>query len=252
MPPKIKISNFNFYYGDTQAIKDLNLTINENRILSIIGPANSGITTLLRSLNRLSDLSADARHEGEIFLNGEEIFNAEYNVVALRRKVGFVFDVPTPLNVSIFDNVAYGARLMRPKKTKSELAELVEQSLIKAALWDEVKDRLKAPGMSLSGGQQQRLCVARVLALNPEVILLDRPCSGLDPISTAKIEESLSVLKESLTVVIAPHSTQQAIRISDDVAFMLKGELIEDGVGAQLFARPQDPRTQDYIAGKFG
>jgi len=249
--PKIAIKNFNFYFGEKKIIDNLNLDIEANAILSVFGPANSGISTLLRSLNRLCDLKPDARHEGEIFLNGQSIFAPDASVTELRRKVGMVFDIPTPLPMSIFDNIAYGPK-RSGKKNKAVLAEIVERALTTAALWDEVKDRLKLPAASLSGGQQQRLCVARVLALDPEVILLDRPCSGLDPISTAKIEESLTQLKSGLTVVIAPHSTQQAVRISDRVAFILKGSLIEEGQCTTVFSTPKDKRTSDYITGRFG
>jgi len=248
---KIIIKNFNFFYGEKQALCDLNLEIAANEILSVIGPANSGITTLLRSLNRLCDLKPEARTEGEILLNGENIFGSGIGVTELRRKVGMVFDIPTPLPMSIFDNVAYGSRLMR-KKSKADVAGAVERALKTAALWEETKDRLKAPAASLSGGQQQRLCIARVLALDPEVILLDRPCSGLDPISTAKIEESLTQLKTSLTVILAPHNTQQAVRVSDRVAFILKGRLIEEGPANEIFSNPKDKRTNDYITGRFG
>ena len=248
--PKIVVKDFNLYYGELHAVKDLNLEITANEILSIIGPANSGITSLLRALNRLCDLKG-ARVTGGILLNGQNIFAEGVDIIALRRKVGMVFDIPTPLPMSIFDNVAYGPRLMRVRN-KGALYETVEKSLRDSALWDDVKDRLKAPAISLSGGQQQRLCMARVLALNPEVILLDRPCSGLDPISTAKIEDSLTRLKENLTVILAPHNTQQAVRVSDRVAFMLSGSLIEEGVSSEIFQKPKDARTRDYIAGKFG
>jgi len=248
---KISIKNLNFYYNDKQAIHDLNLDIPANEVTSVIGPSDSGITTLLRSLNRLCDLNREARAEGDILLDGKSIFGKEVNVTELRRRVGMVFDVPAPLPISIFDNIAYGPRL-NGKKNRKELAGIVEQSLSMAALWDEVKDRLNKPAMSLSGGQQQRLCVARVLALMPEVILLDRPCSGLDPISTAKIEESLIKLKERFTIVIAPHNVQQAGRISDRVAFMLMGDLIEEGTNASVFSSPKDRRTNDYITGRFG
>ncbi|MCL2512811.1 MAG: phosphate ABC transporter ATP-binding protein PstB [Oscillospiraceae bacterium] len=251
MNVKISIKNLNFYYNDKQAIHDLNLDIPANEVTSVIGPSDSGITTLLRSLNRLCDLNREARAEGDILLDGKSIFGKEVNVTELRRRVGMVFDVPAPLPISIFDNIAYGPRL-NGKKNRKELAGIVEQSLSMAALWDEVKDRLNKPAMSLSGGQQQRLCVARVLALMPEVILLDRPCSGLDPISTAKIEESLIKLKERFTIVIAPHNVQQAGRISDRVAFMLMGDLIEEGTNASVFSSPKDRRTNDYITGRFG
>ncbi|MCL2676109.1 MAG: phosphate ABC transporter ATP-binding protein [Firmicutes bacterium] len=249
--PKIVIKNLNFYYGEKQVIHNFSLQIPANEITCVIGPANSGITTLLRSLNRLCDLNPKARAEGEILLNGQNIFDKDVLVTELRRKVGMVFDIPTPLAMSILDNVTYGPRLAG-KKTKEELLEIAENALTVAALWDEVKDRLKLQASSLSGGQQQRLCLARVLALDPEVILLDRPCSGLDPISTAKIEGALIQLKSSLTVVLAPHNTQQAVRVSDRVVFMLKGSMIEEGAGDELFYSPKDKRTNDYITGRFG
>jgi len=249
--PKIAIKNFNFYYGEKQVIFDLNLNIPENEIMSVFGPANSGISTLLRSLNRLNDLTRDVRVEGDILLDGKSIFANHVSVTELRRKVGMVFEVQTPLPMSIFDNIAYGPRLSG-NKSRQDIAAAVERSLKMAALWDEVKDRLSMPAMSLSGGQQQRLCVARVLALSPEVILLDRPCSGLDPISTAKIEESLMQLKEQFTIVIAPHNVQQAGRISDKAVFMLMGYLIEEGPNDVIFSDPKDQRTSDYITGRFG
>jgi len=249
---KIVLKDFNLYYGDIHAIKDVNLEIPSNEILAVIGPANSGITSLLRALNRLCDLKG-ARVTGEILLNGQNIFSEDTDVTELRRKVGMVFDIPTPLPMSIYDNVAYGPRLKKAgRKNKAEIAETVEKAIRTAALWDDVKDRLKTPALSLSGGQQQRLCIARVLALNPEVILLDRPCSGLDPISTAKIEDSLSQLKTELTVILAPHNTQQAVRVSDRVAFMLNGNLIEEGETDKVFSKPVDKRTNDYITGRFG
>jgi len=249
--PKIIIKDLNFYYGEKQVIRDFNLKIAENEILSVIGPANSGITTLLRTLNRLCDLKPEAKATGEVLLNGKSIFDSGVSVTELRRKVGMVFDVPTPLPMSIYDNIIFGPRLI-DKKKKSEYADIVEKSLRAAALWDDVKDRLKTPASSLSGGQQQRLCIARILAFDPEVILLDRPCSGLDPISTAKIEDSLSDLKSHITVVLAPHNTQQAGRVSDRVAFMLKGELIEEGANTDILSGPKDRRTSDYITGRFG
>ena len=250
-PPKMVINHLNFYYNNKQALFDLCLGIPANEVLSVFGPAGSGITTLLRALNRLCDINADARAEGEILLDGKSIYAPEVSVTALRRRVGMVFDVPTPLPMSIFDNVAYGPRLQGTRNRKA-LAETVEEALTLATLWEEVKDRLQVPAMRLSGGQQQRLCVARVLALQPEVLLLDRPCSGLDPISTAKIEDSLATLKERFTIVIAPHNTQQAVRVSDRAAFLLAGRLVEEGPGAELFANPRDPRTNDYITGRFG
>ena len=202
-------------------------------------------------MNRLSDLTAGARQEGEILLDGKNIFAPDVNVTELRRRVGMVFDVPTPLPMSIFDNVALGPR-MGGMKSKTDLEEKVETSLRMSALWDDVKDRLDTPAARLSGGQQQRLCIARVLALEPEVILLDRPCSALDPISTAKIEESLVQLKEQYTIVIAPHTVQQAGRIADRVAFMLMGDLIEQGYTQEVFSFPRDKRTNDYLTGRFG
>jgi len=251
MDAKIVVKDFNLYYGKKQAIEGFNLSIPRNEIFSLFGPAGSGITSLLRAMNRLSDLTPDLRTEGDILLDGESVFAPDLSVTALRRRVGMVFDVPTPLPLSIFENIAYGPRL-QSKKSKAELRDVAEQALRAAALWEDVKDRLLLPAMSLSGGQQQRLCIARVLALQPEVILLDRPCSGLDPISTAKIEESLIELKKNLTVVIAPHSTQQAGRIADRVAFMLMGKLIEDGTSEEVFTQPKDQRTNDYITGRFG
>jgi len=248
---KIAIKGLNFYYQEKQVIRGLNLDILANEILAVFGPANSGVTTLLRTLNRLCDLTPGARHEGEILLDGENIYDPNMNVPELRRRVGMVFDVPTPLPMSIFDNVALGPR-MGKMKTKKDVEEEVEKALGMAALWDEVKDRLHTPATRLSGGQQQRLCIARVLALEPEVILLDRPCSALDPISTAKIEDSLKQLKEKFTIIIAPHTIQQASRISDRVAFILMGTLIEQGVTDKVFANPQDKRTSDYITGRFG
>jgi phosphate transport system ATP-binding protein len=248
---KISIRNLNFYYHKQQVIKDLNLEVVANSILGIFGPANSGTTTLLRTLNRLSDLNSGARMEGQIILNGENINSPDFSIIELRRKVGMVFEVPTPLPMSIFDNIAYGPRLSGIKN-KASLEEIVENALQMAVLWDEVKDRLHTPAISLSGGQQQRLCIARVLALSPDVILLDRPCSGLDPVSTAKVEESLRQLKEKFTIVIVPHNVQQAGRVADRVAFMLMGSLIEEGLATDVFANPKDKRTGDYITGRFG
>ncbi|MCL2801652.1 MAG: phosphate ABC transporter ATP-binding protein [Treponema sp.] len=251
MEPKIKIDNLNVYYEKKQVIHNFSLNIPANQIMAIFGPANSGITTLLRSLNRLCDLNNEAWKNGDILIDGQSIHAEHVNVTELRRKVGMVFEVPTPLPISIFENIAYGPRLIG-RRSKSDLADLVEDSLIKAALWDEVKDRLSISGMSLSGGQQQRMCIARVLALQPEVILIDRACSGLDPISTAKIEESLMQLKEQFTIVIAPHNVQQAGRVCDRAVFMLMGHLTEEGTKAEIFMNPKDQRTHDYITGKFG
>jgi len=248
---KINIENMNFFYDKKHAIRDLNLDIRANAILSVFGPAGSGITTILRSLNRLTELIPTARMEGDVKIDNKSIYDHDVSLTELRRRVGMVFDVPTPLPMSIFDNIAYGPRL-KEKKSKRELSEIVERALKEAALWEDVKDRQKMSALSLSGGQQQRLCIARVLALEPEVIALDRPCSGLDPISTAKIEDSLTQLKERFTIVLAPHNLQQAGRVSDRVAFMLMGELIEEGINEEIFANPKDRRTSDYITGRFG
>ena len=249
--PKISIRGLNFYYNKKQVIYDLSMDVQANNILAVFGPAGSGITTLLRSLNRLCDMTEGIRVEGEILIDGKNIHDKDTGISELRRRVGMVFDVPTPLPMSIFDNVAYGPRLGGIKNKKS-LLEIAEQALTRAAIWDDVKNRLNMPAASLSGGQQQRLCIARVLALKPEVILLDRPCSGLDPISTARIEESLNSLKKQLTVIIAPHNVQQAGRISDRAAFMLMGRLIEEGPTREIFNTPKDKRTNDYITGRFG
>jgi len=248
---KIEIKNMNFFYEKKQAIFDLNLNVYANKVLSVFGPASSGITTLLRSINRLAELTPGTHMDGEIKIDGKSIYEPDMSLTGLRRRVGMVFDVPTPLPLSIFDNVAYGPRL-KGEKSREVLSETVEKALKGAALWDDVKERLKMSALSLSGGQQQRLCIARVLALKPEVILLDRPCSGLDPISTAKIEDSLTLLKENLTIVIAPHNTQQAGRVSDRVAFMLGGRIIEEGGNEAVFSEPKDQRTSDYITGRFG
>ena len=248
---KVDIRHLDFFYGDKQVIFDLNLKIYANQILAIFGPSNSGISTTLRSLNRLFELNLEARMSGEILIDGKSIYADDASVTELRRRVGMVFDVPTPLPISIFDNIAYGPK-MGGMKSRSKLHETVEMALRMAVLWDEVKDRLNTPAMSLSGGQQQRLCIARVLALQPEIILLDRPCSGLDPISTARIEESLIQLKEQFTIVIAPHNVQQAVRISNRAAFMLLGHLIEEGSNRMIFTSPKDQKTDDYITGRFG
>jgi len=253
MPEKAKIviEGLSFYYGSQRALKDINLTIYEREINVIFGPARSGKSTLLRLLNRLNDLVEDTRMTGRILLDGRDIYAPDVDVVELRRRVGMVFALPIPLPGTIRENITYGPRL-KGVRDRERLDELVERSLRAAALWDEVKDRLDEPAVALSGGQQQRLCIARVLALEPEVILLDEPCSGLDPISMAKVEESLQQLKRDYTVVIVPHSIQQAARVADHAAFFLMGELIEHGTGEQIFTNPRDKRTEDYITGRFG
>jgi len=248
---KVEIKKMNFFYGKKQAIFSLDLDIRANEILSIFGPAGSGITTILRSINRLTELTPGSFMEGDILIDGKSVRGSDVSLPELRRRVGMVFDVPTPLPMSIFDNITYGPRL-KGEKSMDALSDIVEKTLKDSALWDEVKERLKAPALSLSGGQQQRLCIARVLALNPEIVLLDRPCSGLDPISTAKIEDSLTLLKEHLTIVLAPHNLQQTGRVSDRVAFILGGCLIEEGENEEVFSNPKDQRTSDYITGRFG
>lgn len=248
---KLEIRNFSFYFNDKKVIDNLNLNIRANQITSVFGPANSGTTTFLRTLNRLCDLNPESRYEGEILLDGKSIFDSRESVTMLRKRIGMVFEVPTPLPMSIYDNVTYGLRLGQ-MLSKAKLMEAVEIALTQAAIWEEVKDRLDLHAMSLSGGQQQRLCVARVMALKPEVVLIDRSCSGLDPISTAKIEESMGKLKKDYTIIISPHNVQQAIRVSDRAAFLLMGKLIEEGTNEEIFTNPQDQRTSDYVTGRFG
>jgi len=248
---KMSVRNLSVYYSAKPALSGVTLDVRQNEVLAVFGPANSGTTTFLRSLNRLCEIDHSVRIEGEVFLDGASIYSPEVAVTEIRRKIGMVFEVPTPLPMSIFDNIAYGPR-MNGIKSKAALDRAVEEALRMAALWDEVKDRLAGPAARLSGGQQQRLCIARVLAMKPEVILLDRSCSGLDPVSTAKVEESLRQLAKEFTIVIAPHNVQQAGRIADRVAFLLTGKLIEQGVTAQVFTNPSDKRTSDYIEGRFG
>ncbi|MPM40158.1 Phosphate import ATP-binding protein PstB 3 [bioreactor metagenome] len=249
--PKISVKNLNFYYSGKQVIEDVSLEIQAGEIYGLFGPANSGTTTLLRAINRMCDLVPGARAEGEILLDGKNIRAADFNVTELRRRVGIVFEEPVPLPMSIFENIAYGPR-MSGMKDKTALEEKVESALKMAVLWDEVKDILRSSALRLSGGQQQRLCIARTLALGPEVIMLDRPCAALDPISTYKIEESLQQLKEHYTILIVPHNIQQLSRVSDRAGFMLMGSLVEQGPTDELFTNPKDQRTGDYISGRFG
>lgn len=253
MPPtaKIVLDDVSFYYGQEPALQHVSLEIADKEILAIIGPGMSGKSTLLRILNRLSDLATEGRLEGRVLLDGKDIHDPDVSVTHLRTRVGVVFAVPVPLPLSIWDNVAYGPQLRRGM-SKGELDSLVERSLRAAAVWDEIEDRLHEPAMELSGGQQQRVCLARVLALEPEVILLDEPCSGLDPISMMKVEEALLTLKKDHCIVIVPHNVQQASRIGDRVAFLMMGELVEHGTAEQVFTRPRDSRTDDYITGRFG
>ncbi len=248
---KIMTREYNFYYGTTQALREIHLDIQPNEIFVIFGPARSGKTTFLKSLNRLTDLIFGARHTGTIFLDGSSIYDPGISLPQLRRRIGMVFDLPTPLPLSIFDNIAYGPRLSGTTQ-KRRLMEIVEKALKSAALWEEVKDRLDSSALRLSGGQQQRLCLARTLALEPEVLLLDEPCSGLDPISTTSIEETLKELKTDYTIILVPHNIQQASRVADRAGFFLDGELIEAGTAYQIFTKPHNKKTEDYITGKFG
>lgn len=250
--PKITLEHLNYKYDDgTESLIDVNLAIAANEITALFGPAGGGKSTLLRIINRLNDLTYGSEMSGRVLLEGQDIYAPDVNVSDLRRRVGIVFAQPLPLPMSIRANIEYGPRLAGMRDTR-KLNTLVEQSLRSAALWDEVKDRLNESGFAISGGQQQRLCLARVLALEPEVILLDEPMSGLDPISTAKIEDSLQELKQTYTIVIVPHSIQQSARVADKAAFFLQGRLIEAAPGKQLFLNPKDKRTEDYITGRFG
>jgi phosphate transport system ATP-binding protein len=248
---KFRISDFSVFFGKEQSLKNINLDVPANRILGVIGPAGAGKTTLLRGMNRLNDLNPACHSEGLMLLDDKDIYDPECDVVSLRKRVGMVFALPIPLPLSIQENVVYGPRLSGIRK-KDRLDELTEQSLKAAFLWDEVKDRLKMSAFSLSGGQQQRLCVARVLAMEPDVVLLDEPCSGLDPISTAKIEEALVILKSHYTIILVTNNTKQAARIADNTAFFLMGEMIEYGPTQRIFTAPSDKRTNDYVTGRFG
>jgi len=248
---KIIIKDFSFYYGSVQALKNINLNIQPKEIFTVFGPARSGKTTLLKSLNRLTDLIFGTSYTGAIFLDGMDIYDPKVGLTHLRRRVGMVFDLPTPLPMSIFDNIAYGPKLSGTNR-RNRLDEIVEKALRSAVLWEEVKDRLHTSALRLSGGQQQRLCMARVLALEPEVLLLDEPCSGLDPISTASIEETLFQLKKDYSIILVPHNIQQASRVADRAGFFLNGELVEEGPVYQIFTKPKDKRTEDYVTGRFG
>ncbi|MFH1452914.1 MAG: phosphate ABC transporter ATP-binding protein PstB [Armatimonadota bacterium] len=248
---KLKVEKLSFSYGSNKVLDDISLDIKNREILSIIGPAGSGKTTFLRSLNRLNDLFPNTKAVGRVLLNDKEVYSPCMDLFDLRRRVGMVFAVPVPLINTIYENIAYGPKLIGIKN-KKKLDEIVEDSLRRAALWDEVKDRLKTSALRLSGGQQQRLCIARTLALDPEVMMLDEPCSGLDPISTMKIEENLQQLKEKITVILVTNNNKQAARASDRCAFFLMGKLIEVGATKDLFVSPAEKQTNDYITGKFG
>ena len=248
---KIAVQNLNFYYGKFHALKNINLAIPEGRVTAFIGPSGCGKSTLLRVFNRMFALYPDQRAEGEVLLDGENILTSKEDVALLRAKVGMVFQKPTPFPMSIFDNVAFGVKLFEDLSV-SDMEERVEWALRKSALWTEVKDKLHQSGSSLSGGQQQRLCIARGIAIKPEVLLLDEPCSALDPISTGKVEELIVELKNDYTVVIVTHNMQQAARCSDFTAYMYLGDLIEFGATEQMFFKPQRKETEDYITGRFG
>ena len=248
---KISVENLNLHYGENHALKDVNMEIADHAITAFIGPSGCGKSTFLRCLNRMNDLVDGCRVEGKVILDGEDIYDKRVDTTLLRKKVGMVFQQPNPFPMSIYDNIAYGPRL-HGIKNKKELDEIVERSLQGAAIFEEVKDRLHKSALGLSGGQQQRLCIARALAVSPEVLLMDEPTSALDPISTLKIEELMETLKKKYTVVIVTHNMQQAARVSDDPAFFLVGEVIEKNATSEIFARPQDKRTEDYITGRFG
>ena len=247
---KIEVKGLNLYYGDFQALKNVNIRIPEKEITAFIGPSGCGKSTLLKTLNRMNDLVEGCRIEGNVLLDEENVYgNLDVNV--LRRRVGMVFQKPNPFPMSVDDNIAYGPRTHGVRK-KSMLDEIVERSLRQAAIWDELKDRLKKSALGLSGGQQQRLCIARALAVEPEVLLMDEPTSALDPISTAKIEDLAAEMKKQFTIVIVTHNMQQAVRISDRTAFFLLGEMVEFGATEALFSMPRDKRTEDYMTGRFG
>jgi phosphate transport system ATP-binding protein len=247
---KISTKKLDLFYGDVQALKGINIDIGEKHVTALIGPSGCGKSTFLKTLNRMNDLVSGVKITGEVYLDGLNIYGS-YDIVELRKRVGMVFQKPNPFPMSIYDNIAYGPRT-HGIRSRSKLDEIVEKSLKSAALWDEVKDRLKKSAMGLSGGQQQRLCIARVLAVNPEVLLMDEPTSALDPISTLKIEDLIDELKQDYTIIIVTHNMQQAGRISDKTAFFLHGEIIEYDDTERIFSVPADKRTEDYITGRFG
>jgi phosphate transport system ATP-binding protein len=252
MRVKISVSNLNFYYGRTQALQDISLDIPEKQVTAFIGPSGCGKSTFLRTLNRMNDIIPYARVEGKVLLDGKDIYASDTDVVKLRRRVGMIFQKSNPFPKSIFENIAYGIRINRLHKNKADLEERVEKALRDAALWDEVKDRLHTSAFGLSGGQQQRLCIARALAVEPEVILMDEPASALDPIATQSIEELIFELKKNYTIVVVTHNMQQAARISDITAFFMLGKLIEVNPTKKIFTNPDQKLTEDYITGRFG
>ena len=248
---KVKVENLILYYGENHALKDVSMDIQENAVTAFIGPSGCGKSTFLKTLNRMNDLVDGVRIDGKVLLDGEDIYEPGVDTTILRKKVGMVFQQPNPFPMSIYDNIAYGPRV-HGIRDKKRLDQIVEESLRGAAIFDEVKDRLKKSAMGLSGGQQQRICIARALAVQPEVLLMDEPTSALDPISTAKIEELMEDLKKKYTVIVVTHNMQQATRVSDQTAFFLVGEMVEFGDTKQIFSYPQDKRTEDYITGRFG
>ena len=248
---KIKTEKLNLYYGSNHALKDINMQIRANAVTALIGPSGCGKSTFLKTLNRMNDLIDSVKIEGKVCLDGKNIYEPKVDITQLRKRVGMVFQQPNPFPMSIYDNIAYGPRI-HGIKNKAELDKIVENSLRGAVIWDEVKDRLRKSALGLSGGQQQRLCIARALAVDPEVLLMDEPTSALDPIATLKVEELMSELKRKYTVAVVTHNMQQAARVSDDTAFFLMGEMIEFDSTANLFSRPRDKRTKDYVTGRFG
>ncbi len=248
---KIKVRDLHLYYGGNHALKGVNMDIKENSVTAFIGPSGCGKSTFLKTLNRMNDLVDNVRIEGSVCLDGEDIYDENVDTTVLRKKIGMVFQQPNPFPMSIYDNIAYGPRV-HGIKDKARLDAIVEESLRGAAIFDEVKDRLKKSALGLSGGQQQRICIARALAVQPEVLLMDEPTSALDPISTAKVEELMEELKKKYTVVVVTHNMQQAVRVSDDTAFFLVGEMVEFGDTKTVFSYPKDKRTEDYITGRFG
>jgi len=248
---KMLARDLNLYYSDYQALKDIHMEIETNRITALIGPSGCGKSTFLRVLNRMNDLIEGVRIEGSVFLEKEDIYRPDVDVVSLRKRVGMVFQRPNPFPMSVYDNVAYGPRV-HGIRNKNRLDEIVERSLRSAALWDEISDRLFKSALGLSGGQQQRVCIARLLAIEPEVVLMDEPSSALDPISTLKVEELIQILKQDYTIVIVTHNMQQAARVSDVTAFFLNGQMVEFSITDEIFTRPKDQRTEDYITGRFG
>lgn len=248
---KMSVKDLDLYYGQKQALKNINMDIHSNAITALIGPSGCGKSTFLKTLNRMNDLIDNVRITGQVILDGEDIFDKNMDVTMLRKRVGMVFQQPNPFPMSVYDNIAYGPRV-HGIKNKAKLDEIVEESLRGAAIWDEVKDNLKKSALRLSGGQQQRICIARALATKPEVILMDEPTSALDPISTTKIEDLMEELKRQYTVVVVTHNMQQAVRVSDYTAFFLVGDMVEYGETKELFTYPKDKRTEDYITGRFG